>query len=287
MSSKGDNARLFDSWAARYDDAVQEESFPFIGYARVLEEITRLCAPRPGLVVVDMGTGTGELAKCLADKGCQVWGVDFSQKMLAEAEKKVPQGRWVQADLRHGWPSGLPDKIHCVVSSYALHHFPLDEKVRLLALWSERVAAGSAVIVGDIAFRTVQQRAEARHRWREMWDVGEFYWSADETLHVLEAVGLRGEYVQVSSCAGAFKIERDANSQARRAHRQAEPSRIVLCYQGGTMARTRVVESGSLAGVVWFGGWLFTIAFAQLAWWQSLIGLVIWPYYLGVLARGG
>ncbi len=57
--------------------------------------------------------------------------------------------------------------------------------------------------------------------------------------------------------------------------------------EGGTMARTRVVESGSLAGMIWFGGWLFTIAFAQLAWWQSLVGLVIWPYYLGLLARAG
>jgi hypothetical protein len=43
--------------------------------------------------------------------------------------------------------------------------------------------------------------------------------------------------------------------------------------------------AGSLAGVVWFGGWLFTMAFAKLLWWQCIVGLVIWPYYLGVLAR--
>ncbi|MGC9529455.1 MAG: hypothetical protein ACP5G2_02385 [Candidatus Bipolaricaulaceae bacterium] len=53
------------------------------------------------------------------------------------------------------------------------------------------------------------------------------------------------------------------------------------------MAKTHVVESGSLAGAVWFGGWLFTIAFAKLLWWQAIIGIVIRPYYLGVLARGG
>jgi hypothetical protein len=32
-------------------------------------------------------------------------------------------------------------------------------------------------------------------------------------------------------------------------------------------------------------GWLFTIAFAKLIWWQALLGLLIWPYYLGLAAR--
>ncbi len=35
------------------------------------------------------------------------------------------------------------------------------------------------------------------------------------------------------------------------------------------------------AGVIWFIGWLFTIAFAKLVWWQILLGIIIWPYYLG------
>jgi hypothetical protein len=38
-------------------------------------------------------------------------------------------------------------------------------------------------------------------------------------------------------------------------------------------------------GMFWFIGWLFTIAFANLIWWQAIISLVIWPYYLGVAAR--
>ncbi len=45
------------------------------------------------------------------------------------------------------------------------------------------------------------------------------------------------------------------------------------------------IFGGSLAGALWFGGWLFTIAFAKLLWWQAILGLVVWPYYLGVLAR--
>lgn len=43
------------------------------------------------------------------------------------------------------------------------------------------------------------------------------------------------------------------------------------------------VDSGM--GILWFIGWLFTIAFAQLGWGKAILGLVIWPYYLGVAAR--
>jgi hypothetical protein len=38
---------------------------------------------------------------------------------------------------------------------------------------------------------------------------------------------------------------------------------------------------GALAGVVWFIGWLFTIGFAHLIWWKIILGIVVWPFYLG------
>jgi len=44
---------------------------------------------------------------------------------------------------------------------------------------------------------------------------------------------------------------------------------------------------GALAGTIWFIGWLFTIGFVQLVWWKILVGIVIWPYFLGVALRGG
>ena len=40
-----------------------------------------------------------------------------------------------------------------------------------------------------------------------------------------------------------------------------------------------------LAGSFWFAGWLFTIAFAHLVWWKIILGIVVWPYYLGIAVR--
>jgi hypothetical protein len=48
---------------------------------------------------------------------------------------------------------------------------------------------------------------------------------------------------------------------------------------------TRVQVANSAGGIIWFTGWLFTIAFANLIWWKALLALIIWPYYLGLVLR--
>ena len=44
-------------------------------------------------------------------------------------------------------------------------------------------------------------------------------------------------------------------------------------------------SSSSLAGMLWFAGWLFTIGFAHLVWWKALLGVLLWPYFLGTEIR--
>jgi hypothetical protein len=56
-------------------------------------------------------------------------------------------------------------------------------------------------------------------------------------------------------------------------------------YEGGeqTVMESKHVAThagSSLAGVIWFIGWLFTIGYANLVWWKIILGLVVWPYYL-------
>jgi hypothetical protein len=43
--------------------------------------------------------------------------------------------------------------------------------------------------------------------------------------------------------------------------------------------------SGAAGGVIWFIGWLFTIGFAQLVWWKIILGIVVWPLFLGMHLR--
>ena len=53
----------------------------------------------------------------------------------------------------------------------------------------------------------------------------------------------------------------------------------------GKKWRGRGGSAGTTGGVIWFIGWLFTIGYVNLVWWKILLGLIIWPYYLGVAVR--
>lgn len=43
----------------------------------------------------------------------------------------------------------------------------------------------------------------------------------------------------------------------------------------------KIYEKGSW-GMVWMAGWLFTLGYLHLAFWQGLLAIIVWPYYLGV-----
>lgn len=49
--------------------------------------------------------------------------------------------------------------------------------------------------------------------------------------------------------------------------------------------RVRSPGASPASGMLWFCGWLFTIGFAKLIWWKALLGLVVWPYFLGDTLR--
>jgi hypothetical protein len=48
---------------------------------------------------------------------------------------------------------------------------------------------------------------------------------------------------------------------------------------------SKVKVSVDFAGPIWFIGWLFTLAYAELSVLQALFGIIIWPWYLGVAVR--
>ncbi len=41
------------------------------------------------------------------------------------------------------------------------------------------------------------------------------------------------------------------------------------------------IEQHSGLGGLWCVGWLFTIGFLKLTFWQGVIAIIIWPYYIG------
>jgi hypothetical protein len=42
------------------------------------------------------------------------------------------------------------------------------------------------------------------------------------------------------------------------------------------------IQQQSIAGMVWFAAWLFTIGYLHLDFWRGVFAILIWPYYLGM-----
>jgi len=53
--------------------------------------------------------------------------------------------------------------------------------------------------------------------------------------------------------------------------------------RGGDGSAT--ATANGLGGMLWFAGWLFTLGFANLAWWKALLAICLWPYFLALALR--
>ncbi len=49
------------------------------------------------------------------------------------------------------------------------------------------------------------------------------------------------------------------------------------------------IEHHTVTGGAWIAAWLFTIGYLELSFWEGVLAVVIWPYYIGsaLSAMGG
>jgi putative AdoMet-dependent methyltransferase len=195
----------FDPWADTYDhDVANLNRFPFDGYEQALKTVVNLAAPESGMSVLDIGTGTGNLALRFAAHGCDLWCTDFSEAMLMKAREKLPQAHFVQHDLRADWPAELERRFDRIISAYVFHHFDLQGKVNLCRkLVNQYVAPGGKLVIADLSFQDQKEMAIFAQSVGDLWEA-EPYWLVEESVPALEGAGLKVKYVKASGCAGVY-----------------------------------------------------------------------------------
>ena len=195
----------FDPWAANYDkDVAAEAGFPFTGYAELLRRILNVAIPQANQKVLDLGCGTGNLAAAFASTGCQVWGTDFSTKMIARAHEKYPDLHFSVADVRDPLPADFPVKYDHIVSAYVFHHFPIEEKImQMMRYKHQHLNQGGTIIIGDLMFPSVERMQSNANQYPDTWD-DEFYWITERDLPLIQQAGLVVQFQQISFCAGVI-----------------------------------------------------------------------------------
>ncbi|MDP2313094.1 MAG: methyltransferase domain-containing protein [Pseudomonadota bacterium] len=138
-----------DAWnPTQYDRFRAERAQPFV-------DLLGLVRPRPGMRVLDLGCGTGELTARLLERlpGATVEGIDSSPAMLAKAPV-VAGVSFRQADI-----AAIPDVsgVDLLYSNAALQWVPDNEG--LLARWLPQLAPGA-----QIAVQVPRNEEHASHR---------------------------------------------------------------------------------------------------------------------------
>jgi len=198
---------IFDQWAADYDQEVQrEEGFPFAGYQKLLTGFIEECNPQPGQCVLDLGCGTGNLGSLFSERGCEVWGIDFSPAMIEKAKVKHPTGHFMIHDIRLPIPTEIPGKYDFIVSAYTFHHFPIEEKIRMIrTLLLQHLNPEGRLLIGDLVFSDREDCEKTSNLYPDQWDEEEFWILENDIVPILKGK-LNFSVERISFCTSLLEF---------------------------------------------------------------------------------
>jgi 2-polyprenyl-3-methyl-5-hydroxy-6-metoxy-1,4-benzoquinol methylase len=125
------------------------------GLTTVTTALLQAAGARPGILVVDLGCGTGQISLPLAREGAQVLAVDVSPAMASQLRATARRQRMTNLEVL-----ALPieelvlpaESVDLIVSSYALHHLRDPDKARLVSAACEWLRPGGRLVIADMMF---------------------------------------------------------------------------------------------------------------------------------------
>lgn len=213
MPSKHVDRFNHDPDAADYDRDVARESNPIrAGYDQLLTWVAAQIPP--DAVVVDLGSGTGNLARRIHDPARLVC-VDVSGEMTKIARDKLADRpcQFVSADLLDCM--GQLPTVDAVASTYAIHHLTDEEKPVLFRGIYDHLGPGGVAAMGDLMFASRADGqaicdAYARAGKHGLVDAirDEFFWYVDEAEAVLRELGFATRHRRFSQLSWAIVAEK-------------------------------------------------------------------------------
>jgi ubiquinone/menaquinone biosynthesis C-methylase UbiE len=153
----------------------------------------------PGIVVADIGTGTGFMAEAALDAGARVIGVDLSEGMLQQVSARLA-GRAFEA--RQSSDTELPladNEVDAVVANMFLHH--AEDPAATIAQLARALKPGGRLVITDADTHTHEWlRVEQHDRWMGFDRADIARWFADAGLVDVTVVDTREICSPTSQC---------------------------------------------------------------------------------------
>jgi methionine biosynthesis protein metW len=199
----------FDVWAEEYDTSVklsnEDSTYPFIGYNEIVNKIYDIVISKSNATVLDIGFGTGTLTQKLYQYGCDVYGQDFSSKMIELASNKMPNANLYQGDFTKGIVKQLKQRSYdFIVATYSIHHLKEDEKVKFLHELLTLLDKNGMILIGDVMFETQEQLEKCREELLDKWDDDEFYCVVSDLTKEFPNL----QFERISFCSGIISLSK-------------------------------------------------------------------------------
>jgi ubiquinone/menaquinone biosynthesis C-methylase UbiE len=154
-----DTREYFDQVADKWDE--MRKRFFGDGVRRAAIEAARV---EPGMLVADVGTGTGFLAEAALDRGARVIGIDISDGMLSQVGSRFADRPF---EGRPGDTAALPlasGEVDAVVGNMVLHH--AEDPPAAIKEMARALKPGGRLVITDADAHTHEWlRTEQHDRW--------------------------------------------------------------------------------------------------------------------------
>lgn len=199
----------FDKWAPSYDSSVASSHTYYARYDEVLDFVAETAGAAPGKRILDIGTGTGNLAlRCIERDACVV-GLDPSPGMLEQARAKSAGKTNVEFIVADEPFLRIPfDELSfdAVVTTYAFHHIRNEVKSECVREMLRVLKHGGVLIIGDLAFQYAESEKNAlkEHKWLEE----EFFTLIEPLRSVFAELGMALDCRQFTQVTWVFWAEK-------------------------------------------------------------------------------
>lgn len=154
------------------DQAYGDHPLP-IGYGQTISQpyivayMTEIIQPRPGMKVLEVGTGSGYQAAILAEAGCEVYTIEIFRDLATSAQERLARLGYRSVKVRHGdghfgWPEEAP--FDAIVVTAAAGYIPPDLIAQLKPGGRMVIPVGSVYGVQNLILVQKDQDGNTRTR---------------------------------------------------------------------------------------------------------------------------